>query len=163
MSLPDPLWFTGAAGMCGIAAVLVAVFLKDFRLAIELAAVAVFLGLCAGVAYGYEDKGIAKQIAKDKPIIDNLTTNLATSQNNEKVLKKVIADSNLYIDQLQAQAKGAKDRAAAAIASAQKEVQAYEASIADLTAKLNAPPTLDVTAACAAAQKIIDGLIEGAR
>lgn len=88
MSLPDPLWFTGAAGMCGIAAVLVAVFLKDFRLAIELAAVAVFLGLCAGVAYGYEDKGIAKQVAKDKPIIDNLTANLATSGRRETATGK---------------------------------------------------------------------------
>ena len=62
--LPSPGKVAAAAGALGVAAVLVAVFLRDLRLSIEIAVGAVIAGFVATAAFGWQDMGRNEIIPK---------------------------------------------------------------------------------------------------
>jgi hypothetical protein len=147
MTLPTPTELTVLATTVAIAAGLVAFFLRDFRLALEIGLVAGALFLAAGVAHTYKQQGVDDQVTIDKPLLAaqvqlTETYKAANAKNLEAVasLTKAYHDQDVAIANLEAVTRAARAQTAAAWAKAEKDAAGYTAAAARFQARMLQPP-----------------------
>jgi hypothetical protein len=104
-----------------VAAGLIFFFLKLLKVALILGAAGFVILLCAGVALGYKQQGIAEVTAKLQPVIDDLTAKINAQR---EYAARLVLEQNAISSRASAKAKEIKDATDARFASLYASIKA---------------------------------------